>query len=384
MRDVYSTAGGAGGRQITVDILRGYFILSMASGHVGAGAVTSLLHAWRWVDGACGFVCLSAFVLGLSQRAKWNRGQDAAQNWILRRVVQIWAISFALTLAGLALRLVDPELGFIAEIFHRERILGAIVEIATLQLWVDYFGMLRMYVYFLAFAFLAVSLLKRNLDVVVIVVSAAFYLLVQLDTLDPALGWGATPYALGKFSVPAWQFLFFAGLVAGWRWKEIFEPLVLRWRQAIIGVSALGLAGFIWLAHGYKVAALTPFHPGDLTPWFDKFNLSPPVLIYFACILGVLPALIQAVRRLALMERALRGVALIGRHSLACYVILCVTQGAMWLAADPAPADAHGGKHWLWFGIATALFALYAGLVEIRAPRRAATPHRESPTALPV
>lgn len=380
MRDAYST----GGRQITVDILRGYFILSMASGHVGAGLVTSLLHIWRWVDGACGFVFLSAFVLGLSQRAKWSRGDGAAQNWILKRVLQIWAISFVLNFAGLALRVIDPELRFIADVFHRDRLLGAITDVATLQIWVDYFGMLRMYVYFLAFASLAVSLLKRSLDAVVVLLSASFYLLVQINTLDPSLGWGATPYALGRFSIAAWQFLFLAGLVAGWRWKESLGPLVLRWRRAIVAVSALGLVFFLWLAHGYKVAALARLHPGDLTPWFDKFNLSPLVLLYFACILGVLPALIGLARRWLVAERALRVVAMIGRHSLACYVILCLTQGAMWLATDPAPADEHGGKHWAWFPVVTLLFVLYAMLVETWAPRRAVASRPQPSTTVPV
>jgi hypothetical protein len=82
--------------------------------------VTSVLHAWRWVDGAAGFVCLSAFVLGLSQRAKCERGAGpAAQRWILRRAVQIWLASFLLTFAGLALRLVEPDLPFIADVFGR-------------------------------------------------------------------------------------------------------------------------------------------------------------------------------------------------------------------------------------------------------------------------
>jgi len=378
VRDAYAT----GGRQITVDILRGFFILSMASGHVGAGLITSLLHVWRWVDGACGFVLLSAFVLGLSQRAKWDRGQSTAQNWILRRTAQIWAIGLALNLAGMALRLADPELVFIPDIFHRGRILEAIGEIATLQLWVNYFGMLRMYVYFLAFAWLAVSLLKRNLDLVVLVASSVLYLLVQVNTLDPGLGWGAEPYLLGKFSVPAWQFLFFTGLVFGWRWKESVEPLATRWQHGIAGVSALGVLGFLWLAHGYKIAALERVHPGDLTPWFDKFNLSPPVVIYFICLLGVLPALIAAARRLHPMDRVLRVVALIGRHSLACYVILCLTQGAMWLAADPAPADEHGAKHWAWFAVVSLLFVLYSYGMEARVQRRpapAAAPRSADP-----
>jgi hypothetical protein len=228
--------------------------------------------------------------------------------------------------------------------------------------------MLRMYVYFLAFAFLAVNLLKRGLDAVVIGASAALYLVVQLNTVDPALGWGATPYALGKFSVPAWQFLFFLGLVAGWRWKETFLPLARRWQRPIAVVSGLGLITFLWLAHGYKLAAIARLHPGDLTPWFDKFNLSPPVIVYFACILGVLPVLVAAARRFTLAERGLRVVALIGRHSLASYVILCLVQGVMWLVA--VPVDAHGGKHWAWFPVAALLFVLYAAVVETHAQRR--------------
>ena len=370
MRDAY-----AGGRQITVDILRGYFILNMASAHVGIGLATSILRGWRWVDGATGFVCLAGFVMALSQRAKWERGDgSAAHRWILKRALQIWLISFMLTFFGLSLRVLEPNLTFLADVFHEDRLLAAVVDVATLRLNVPYFGILRMYVWFMLFAFAAVALLRRDLDWVVLAASTTLYLLTQLNDANPAWGWGALPYGQGMFAVTAWQFIFFVGLVVGWRWKELLLPLAQRWRRGLWLTAAIAVAGFLWLAHGYKLAVLAPFHPGDASTYFDKTNLSPALLAYFVCVLGLLTALVTVLRRFRIFDPVLNLVALIGRHSLACYVITCIVQGLSWVVA--VASDPHQGKHTLWFALAVALFVLYGLSVERhrRSTRSAAPP----------
>jgi hypothetical protein len=353
--DLYSSAG----RQLTIDVLRGYFILSMASGHLAFGPVSKLLHVWRWVDAAAGFVCLSGFVLGLSQRAKSERGDGAAaQRWILRRAAQIWAISVLLTLGALSLRLVHGELAFIPDVLHTERIGSALLEVAVLQLRVPYFGLLSMYVVFLLAAYLAVWALKRNRDAAVIAVSLALYALVQLGVLAQA------PAGSDRFTLTAWQLLFFLGLVAGWRWKDTLLPAVRPWRRHITALAGLAVAGFLFLAQGDDVPVLRRLHPGDLSVYFDKFNLSPPVILYFLAIVAFLPALVDLGRRIPYGECALRLVALIGRHSLASYVILCSVQAAAWLAF--VPREPHGGDHIGWFVLAVLLFLAYGFAVESR------------------
>jgi hypothetical protein len=361
------TGTSAAGRDQTVDVLRGYFILSMASGHIGAGLATSLLHVWRWVDGAAGFVCLSAFILGLVQRARWEKGAgEAASRWILRRAAQIWLVSLGLTVLALSLRLVQPGLTFIPDVFHGDQLADAAARVALLQLRVPYFGLLSMYVVFLLFAFAAVLALRRNLDWLVLGLSAALYVFTQWRLA----GLPSDP-ALAAFSLPAWQLLFFVSLVVGWRWKDIILPAVRPWTAWIWTVSGLVLFGFLWLAHGYKVEALSlGIHPGDLTAWFDKYLLNPPVVVYFVALIAFLPAVVALIRRLPLGGRALAVVAMFGRHSLAGYVTLCLVQAATWIVA--VPDSPHGGKSALWFVAFVALFAAYCvGSERARAAEKA-------------
>lgn len=375
MRDVYSS----GDRQLTVDVLRGYFILSMTSGHlVSEGLVNGLLHVWRWVDGAAGFVCLSGFVLGLSQRARWNRGQGpAAQQWILRRAAQIWAISVLLALGGFSLRLVRPELVFLEDIFQPERFGSALIDIALLNLRAPYFGLLAMYVVYLLFAYLAVGALQRGLDAAVLGVSVAVYVYSQIFLVPQLLANGEQ----GAFTRTAWQLLFFTGLVAGWRWKDLLLPALRPWRTWITAAAAAAVIVLLFLARGEAVPILGQIHPGDQSVYFDKYNLTPPVILYFAAVIALLPAVIGLALRAPYADRVLRLFALIGRHSLANYVILCVVQAVAWLAL--VPREAHGGDHLAWMALAVVLFLVYGFAVErSRDKRRAAFP--ASPAAVSV
>lgn len=363
MRDVYSS----GDRQLTVDVMRGYFILSMTSGHlVSEGLVNGVLHVWRWVDGAAGFVCLSGFVLGLSQRSKWNKGQGgAAQQWILWRAAQIWAISVLLALGGFSLRLVRPELTFLDDIFRPERFVSALTDIALLKLRAPYFGLLAMYVVYLLLAYVAVAALKRNRDLLVVGGSIAVYLVSQMGLVPQLEAEGQQ----GAFVRTAWQFLFFMGLVAGWRWKDTLLPALRPWQSWITSAAIVAVAVFLVLARGDDLPLLRDAHPGDLTPYFDKYRLSPLVIVYFAAVIAFLPAVVDMAARLPYADRVLRLVALIGRHSLANYVLLCVVQAVAWLAL--VPREPHGGDHLAWMALAVLLFLAYGFAAERGREKRA-------------
>lgn len=363
MRDVYSS----GDRQLTVDVMRGYFILSMTSGHlVSEGLVNGVLHVWRWVDGAAGFVCLSGFVLGLSQRSKWNKGQGgAAQQWILWRAAQIWAISVLLALGGFSLRQVRPELTFLDDIFRPERFVSALTDIALLKLRAPYFGLLAMYVVYLLLAYVAVAALKRNQDLLVVGGSIAVYVLSQIFVVPQVQASGEQ----GAFTRTAWQLLFFMGLTAGWRWKDWLLPALRPWRPWITAVAASVLAVLLFLARGDDLPALSSLYPGDLTAHFDKYNLSPPVILYFAALVAALPALVELALRIPYADRVLRLVALIGRHSLANYVLLCVVQAVAWLTL--VPREPHGGDHLVWMALAVLLFLAYGFAAERGREKRA-------------
>jgi hypothetical protein len=370
LKDIYAT----GTRQITVDVLRGYFILSMASAHVSKGLLDHLLHVWVWVDGAAGFVCLSGFVLGLSQKARWIRGNGhAGQIWILRRAGQIWLVSTALTAAALLARLYSDKLIFIEDVFHDARLASAAIDLLLQQLSVPYFSILGMYVAFLVFAFFAVGALKRSLTVIVLLASLAIYGLSQVMAVlwPPAIG-------AQQFSWPAWQLLFFMGLLAGWHWQDRLRPLARKARPWIFPTSILGVVVLVPLAHPKKIAFLGL--DWDLSGFFLKFTLNPPVVLYFLLVLAFLANLVELVRRWTLAAPALRAVALLGRHSLGCFVILSLLQLATWIALTPhSPQDA---RHIAWFPVALALFFAYGLMSEMSAGRRPAPARRLSAAAV--
>jgi hypothetical protein len=360
----------SGSRQITVDVLRGYFILSMASAHLSGGLLNKLIHAWVWVDGANGFVCLSGFVLGLSQKAKWTRGiGHAAQLWILRRAFQIWLVATALTTAALLARLYSDDLLFIEDVFRDGRLPSAIADLLLLRLHIPYFGILGMYVLFLAFAYVAVGALKRERDVLVLFASIAVYVASQL-----LAAWSPPQLGEQQFWRAAWQILFFMGLVAGWHWQDHLRPWASARRGWIFALSAMGTVAFLILAHAAKIPGLDDFAL-DLSPYFVKFTLSPPIIVYFLFVVTFLASLIEWVRHWRVATPAIQIAALFGRHSLGCFIILSLLQLIAWITVTPN--SPHDAKHTALFLASLGLFTLYCLAAEAK-PRRRTQPSTDA------
>lgn len=376
MKDIYHSTD----RQIAIDVLRGYFILSMASAHLASGFVSDLLHIWSWVDGATGFVCLSGFVLGLSQRAKWNRGDGRkAKIWILERAAFIWLVSVLLAFTALSVRLFTDDLEFIEDIFTEHRIASGIVDVLLLQLDVPYFGILTMYVVFLGFAFIAVSALQKRQAYLVVLISLAVYVVTQMG-----LSAGTISPVDSAFVQPAWQVLFFIGMVAGWTWKETLFPSLRKRRWQLFAVSALGTVIFFYLSHSADIPYLRDIPhlqdaEVDLVPYFDKYRLDPGVLVYFLCVVSFLGTLVGVAWNVKAARPVLRLVATYGRHSLACYVILSLVHLSVWVIA--VPPDPHSARHVAWFALAVSLFTAYCLLAERPKTPRLAVRASYAPTA---
>ncbi len=353
MKDPYSVTD----RQIAIDVLRGYFIVSMASGHLSSGIITKLLHVWVWVDGAAGFVCLSGFVLGLSQRARWERGDgQRARLWILRRAASIWLVSILLTLTALSVRLFTDDVTFIKDVFSARPAGPVILDMLLLRLNVPYFGILAMYVVYLACAFFAVIALQQRKAYLVLTASLSVYLIAQLG-----LSLGMISQVGGAFVRSTWQFLFIVGLVVGWEWKCCVLPFARNRKRQLLTIAGLGTAIFFALAHLSKIPYLR--NAGlDLWPYFEKYRLDPAVIVYFACLIAVLGAVIVMAWNLKPIRPPLRILALYGRHSLGCFVILSLVQLSLWIVTVPATPE--GGRHIAWFILALILFAIYGDTVE--------------------
>src|SRR3712207_992232 len=88
------TSGARGaGRDTSIDVLRGWFVISMTLAHLAAGSVAErLAHVAVWLDGAMGFVTLSGLVLGMVYRRSRNRTGRVPYAKALRRVRLLYVI----------------------------------------------------------------------------------------------------------------------------------------------------------------------------------------------------------------------------------------------------------------------------------------------------
>jgi hypothetical protein len=92
--------------------------------------------------------------------------------------------------------------------------------------------------------------------------------------------------------------------------------------------------------------------------------------------LAFLATALQRVRHL-LPQPVLHLVAMFGRHSLACFVLLCLLQVVSWVVATPdTPEDA---RHIAWFGGAVVVFTLYCFAVERFTFRSSRVAHPAAP-----
>jgi hypothetical protein len=206
------------GRIIALDLLRGYFILVIASIHLAY--TPSFLSAFDgrgqlWFSEAEGFFFISGLLIGIIRHKDIIRfGLKVATKKTLRRSLKLYAASVVLTLGFvvLARTLISYNIGGVkAGVDTTSSWLHLITQTLTLQYSYGWTDFLIYYASFLFVAPLALWLLRKKLWWVVLLISGALWY------------WHWTnfgiPHILNSFLL--WQMSFFLGVVIGYHWDQI-------------------------------------------------------------------------------------------------------------------------------------------------------------------
>ena len=301
-------------RDRTIDRLRGLCLVSMTVGHLAfAGSAPSpldkLVHLMLWVSGASGFVFLSGVSVALYCRSRGGPG-PATRRWVAARGAVLAVLAVALNLIGIGwFALVGRPAWYPA---------GEpdLVSLATGRWWLPSTDVLVLYAVFLVVLAAAGSwparAPRRTLALSATVYGAA--------TLLPDVGPTAHPADRPVWDLPAWQLVFFWGLVAGLHWRAVTGWLSAH-RRAVLAAGGIGLTTILGLRLALRLAqagldpfGLTDFEAGPLGWLLDKQSLGPLRLLLIALVGPA--AYLLAQRRLPL-DRLLTGA---GARSLRVYV----------------------------------------------------------------
>jgi hypothetical protein len=214
----YAAAIGRDGR---IDSLRGLLICKMMVTHVSLQLSSIVNQPVGFFTAAISFVTLAGLVVGLvAGKRSVKQPTRAIANWLWRRAALIYVAQIATMCALIAAGSIVP--GFEARVVQLlglsgDSLGGALWRLAIFADAPGYFGILPMYIIFMALAPVAVALLRRGQASIVVGASVGIWLAPQLAEwgvlpIDPAtLDVGPSDY----FNLLAWQMPFTIAMVLG-------------------------------------------------------------------------------------------------------------------------------------------------------------------------
>lgn len=266
-------------RDLTLDLLRGYFLFVIIIDHLQSfPSIFEIFTAQGglWVTAAEGFFFVSGLLVGRLRLAEAKKSFSLARRKLLKRAWQLYLASILLTLfftiAGYFFHY-TPQITL--GISHDPIWLMAI-KILTLQYSYGLADMLPLYTIYLLFSIPALWLVLRGRAWVVGLISLSVW---TIGFMMPE------PVRLSKlfFSDISWQVLFFSGFLVGC----YFDQIKLRWcavalraqRRIVLSLGiVLAICALISLGIFYRGLI-----PGYLRPaesfLFDKLQLGPGRLV---------------------------------------------------------------------------------------------------------
>ena len=295
-----------GGRDLRLDFMRGFVMLFVICVHLEYLSVFSALMWERlgFFSSAEGFVGLSGVVLGMVYGQKLlTEGYRACAVRILRRALQLWRVNVFVIASVLVLRALPwPDTTVLThwqpatggqgyELFPPEGTAWWVLlrQCLLLQIGPHQFQVMGLYVLVIAGAPGVLWALHRGQWRGVLLLSLSVYL--ANSWLGLRLGPLKSEYA---FPALSWQFLFYAGMVAGFHHRAVFAVLA---NPANVWLMRLALGGttlFALAALGNPGAAFWPWplpwrydpasFQGFYDVWLAKERLAPLRLLNNLCL----------------------------------------------------------------------------------------------------
>ena len=314
------------GRDATIDVLRGFCILSMTFGHLASGtSLSQPLHAFRWVDAAAGFIVLSGLVLGITNRAAHDRGRPLGglARALLHRAWMIYLVHLVLVVYAVLLATALPE-RLEEDKYPRLGVEGVdvwtlLVDVPTLQLLPNHMPILPLYVCLLVLSTGALWLLQRRRGTELLLLACtALWLLSQFfpDLLRTDDGMNFRP--------ALWQLPFFVAFALGWHWHRLRLWASARAQLGVLAAAVTATLAFAALANLTIETSLLGADVRDaaLALVGEKYRVRPATLLFIASALISVYAGLLVVRRVPLLDRLLRPLRDTGSRSLDAYVVL--------------------------------------------------------------
>ncbi|MBV9546164.1 MAG: OpgC domain-containing protein, partial [Chloroflexi bacterium] len=223
------------GRDLRIDFLRGLCVIAMMVDHIaGASGLYAVTGGNRFYTSAAeGFIFVSGLVAGRAYTRIIERdGLSHGLNRVLKRAGQLYLLAVTLTLVFVP----------VSEVFHLPWALGwnmhdgvdFVVSVVTLHRTYYLVDVMVLYVLLLVSAALAFVLLVRGQSRFVLAGSWLLWLGYQVFPDQVTMPWPIVGNNL--FYFPAWQVLFFTGLVLGHEWeRELARPSAGSYAQRILG-----------------------------------------------------------------------------------------------------------------------------------------------------
>jgi hypothetical protein len=303
-------------RDTRLDLARGFAMVTIAINHTSAmfmalgmkGPAIPTLTSFSYSSAAELFFLLSGYMVGLI----YFRRDDIILK-LLKRSGKIYLYNLLAFLLAIPLAYWGGEALMAATGADHtvDAPLVGTVQFMLLRQHPDLLGVLSLYVLLMLLAPVFVPLLRR-MGTAFLIPVALIYAAVQFV---PGLNLpGGTPGedGLWNFNPFAWQFLFFAGMVAG---KNRLHEAMFRLLDAHRG-AAWALLGLLVITMAIRFADK---HSGFDAPWTDKTNLEPVRMLHALVVVGGLASAFTLLKPF-LDLAPFRWLALNGRHTLQCYV----------------------------------------------------------------
>ena len=313
------------GRRTEIDAVRGLMLVWMALTHLPTFLPNYTNQPFGFVSASEGFIFLSALFTGrIYFRLAERDGYGVMRRKILLRTLRLYGyhallLAFAFLVAvPIAKSGARPGLHNLLNFYFVAGAKQAVIEAFLLIYRPPLLDILPMYIIFLLFTPLVLTLARRVGCTTILAGSGTLWFLAHLgfrqaeyDFINRVLGVRIPLNEMGSFDVWGWQFMWILGLWFGVRWAQNSLPVEHWARKALIPA---GVIFAVLLPVRYAVGRGLELY--TIEPLFNKWHFGAVRLVNFAAA-AVLLIRFQSV----LKPLAVRPLVLLGQASLQVFCV---------------------------------------------------------------